>query len=345
MKNLKYFLIVLCSIFLCSLIATNSYAKAEKKIKSIDHIVAIVNDDVVTKTELDHATALMKMQMVQAQADPVRVKQMEKQMLDQMINKKLQLQIAKQIEVTVSDEDIDKAIQDIAKQNNLSTTELYQHVQQEGLSRDDYRGELHDQLILQKLQQQEILPHINITPDEVTQFTRNKAWKNDIVNDPNAEKEYQVEDILVPVADNAPLEAVGKAKKEASLMFERLQHAGTRAFAENGAPQLNADEQAKGVVATDLGFRRLTQIPSAFATHLITLSPKELAGPIQTGNGFHIIRLTAERALGTKNEVEPSKEQIQQLVFQHKVAEAIKTWLSKVRSQAFIITGPEAEKG
>lgn len=337
MKKLFYLLItgLLLSLSFC----TTTFAGAEESLMNkpedmiakpgkktdLDGIVAVVNDDVVTQSELDHAVTMIQLQMAQANATLPSPKEMQEQMLDQLINKKLQLQIAKQAGVTVSEEDIDKAVENIAKQNNIPVKELYEHVREEGMSKTDYRGELQKQLTLQKLQQQEVMSHITITPSEVKRFEAKKSWKQYIP----VEKEYQIEDILVPIADNASTHEIDVTKKRALALLTRLrkQHV------------LSEGEQ-KGITKTDMGYRKLADLPSAFVPYVTNLNPKEIAGPIQTGNGFHMLRLVDERPLGNKNQVEPNHKQIEQLVYQHKIEEAMQTWLSKLRSQAFIVTHP-----
>jgi peptidyl-prolyl cis-trans isomerase SurA len=89
----------------------------------------------------------------------------------------------------------------------------------------------------------------------------------------------------------------------------------------------------------DLGWRKLPEIPSAFAEQVAHMQAKEVAGPIQTSNGFHIIRLAAVRALASK-EGAPSRKQIENLLLQQKFEQAIQNWVSKLRSQAFINMNP-----
>lgn len=306
-------------------LSAQTFAAEEKQIP-LDHIVAVVNDDVITQSELKHAISMMKLQMAQTTPDVSKVKEMERQMLDQLINKKLQLQLAKQAGITTTEIDVDKTIADIAKQNNVSVDELYSHVKQEGLSKNDYRAELEDQLTLQKLQQQEVMRQISITPDEINRYAKSKSWQKEVP----VEKEYQVIDLLVPLADNATKSDIELAQKRADLLFAKMKR---------NRP-LTASEKAI-MTQTDLGFRRMSQIPSAFVTHLVDLRPHEVAGPIKTGNGFHIINLAALRSVAGQSQDEPTPKQIEQLLFQQKFAEAMQTWISKVRSQAFVVTNPE----
>lgn len=149
---------------------------AKQTAESLDQIVAVVNDDVVTRSELNHSLDIIKMQLAQENTPTPDANTLNKQALDQLINKKLQLQIAKQAGVTITDEDLNHAIAFIAKQNQMSVSDLYQRITHDGMSTSEYKSEMRDQITLQKLQQQEIIGHITVTPDEINAFMHSNVW-------------------------------------------------------------------------------------------------------------------------------------------------------------------------
>lgn len=316
MKQL--FLILVC---LGSLVSFPSFA-AENA--SLDKIVAIVNDDVITHSELDHALTAIKFQIAQEQAPQPSEAALQKQVLDQLINKKLQLQMAKQAGISVSDDELNKAIERIASQNQISVESLYSHLNQDGMSTRDYRHEIHDQMVMQKLQQQEVVSHIVISPQEIDGFLRTQAWKN------NSTTEYHLEDILIPLSDAPSPQDIGAAKKQADIIMTKLKNGAN--FNELAQKESQGSNALKG---GDLGWRKLPEIPTAFVEPVTHLKANGLAGPIQTPNGFHIIRLTDTRAI-TEKQSAPDRKQIEQLLLQRKFEEAVQNWVSKLRSQAFI---------
>lgn len=315
-------ILLLISLFFCSAVfCALGYAKSSED--SLDQIVAVVNEDVITKSELNHALALIKAQMagqnVTAPADAV----LQKQVLEQLINKKVQLQLAKQVGINVSDTDIDEAVSRVASHNNMTLDDLYQRISSEGLSRDDYRTEMREQLTMQKLQQQDVVNHITISKDEVEAFMHSRAWQN------NDTKEYHLEDILIPLSDTPSSDEITKARKHAVDVIAKLnkgQSFSSVAMSESG------DKHA--LQGGDLGWRKLPEIPSAFASLVVGMHPKEVSEPIQTPNGFHIIRLAEERS--ADKQTTPNRKQIEDLLLQRKFEEAVQNWVSKIRSQAFI---------
>lgn len=325
--------IVTLLLCLSSMASMNCMAKPAKATKSneqsLDKIVAIVNDDVITNSELNQTISIMKIQMMQGQA--ATQSELESQAMDQLINKKLQLQIAKQAGVQSSDEDLDKAIEQVAESNNVSVTELLQHVNEGGMSTADYRNEVRDQITLQKLQQQEFAGKIPpITPKEIANLMRSKSWQ--AMGSP--EKEYHIEDVIIPVSEAPSVQEIADAQTRAESVLDKLQQGqdiSTIKEAEAGV--------AKPIEGGDLGWRKIEEIPSAFTEHVSRMQEKDVAGPIQTSNGFHLVHLIATRALAGKNA--PDKQQAEQYLVQRKVDEALKIWLSKLRSQAYIVTNPE----
>lgn len=309
-------------LFMSALFSVTDHAAQSSE--SLDQIVAVVNDDVVTKSELNRALGIIRMQIAQGQMSAPSDSVLQKQVLEQLINKKLQMQIAKQVGISISDADVDRVIQNVAVKNNLSVATLYQRINHDGMSTADYRNELREQMTIQKLQQQEVGSRIIVTPDEITSFMHSRLWKN------NTTKEYHLEDILIPVSDTPSSEDIAAARKHAQEVATKIREGEN--FRSVAQKESGGENALKG---GDLGWRKLPEIPSAFAQYVANMRPNEIAGPIQTSNGFHIIHLAAERSANGKSQ-SPDRAQVEQLLIQRKFEEHVQNWLSKMRSQAFI---------
>ncbi len=219
----KILLLILVSLSLLS----NSYAEKSKQTdQSIDRIVAIVNDDVVTRTELKHNLSLIKMQMTQAHASLPSQDVLRQQVLNQIIDKKIQLQIASQIGIKVTENDLDSLIQRIADQNQVSVEGLYTQLLREGMSIEDYRHEMHDQITLQKLQQQEVINHISVTPEEITAFMHSDMWKGTNGSDEAANRKQAENALLQRKFGDAIKNWVSKLRAQA---FVKISSAATQA--------------------------------------------------------------------------------------------------------------------
>lgn len=300
--------------------------------QALDQIVAVVNDDVITRSELDHAIYMSKMQLSQQNTAMPSDADLKKQVLKQLTNKKLQLQVAKQSGVVVTDKELNEAIGRIAEQNHISVSDLYDQLKNQGLSTTEYRDEIRNQMTMHKLQQQEIVGHLTVTPEEINKYVRSQAW---LVK--GSDQEYHLEDILVPIPDAPKASDIASAKERANAIVARI-HKG-ESF------QAIAAQSGTGPTALqggDLGWRKLPEIPSAFAKPVASMKLNDVAGPIQTENGFHIIRL-AELRNGSEQD-KPSTKQIENMLLQRKFEEAVQTWLSKLRASAFISMNAEFGK-
>lgn len=324
---IKLFIQIGAMIITCLFIFS---ASAANKPEPLDRIIAVINDAVITQSELNDMLETIKKQMTASNVPIPTNDILHKQVLDQLINKKLQLQLAERMGIQVTEIEIDKAIQTIASNNKITVKELYEKIGEQGLSTHQYHKEIHDQIIIQQVQQQAVASKINISPQEVQDFLRSKAWL--AFNT----KEYHLEDILVALPENPSPQDVAAAKKHAEEILKKLQ-SGIK-FNEVAAAESSETNALQG---GDLGWRKLPEIPSAFSNELLHMKTNELLGPVQTPNGFHIVKLSGIRSLATKTNHAQQTAQIQELIFQRKLEEGLQSWMTKIRSEAYINTNPD----
>lgn len=329
MTNIKK--ICVHSLLLILVFSHQPVFAAGKNKQALDGIAAVVNDTIITHTELNQAMETTKKQLQASNVTLPANDTIKKQVLEQMINKKLQLALADQMNVKVEDTEVDKTIEMLAKNNNVSVDELYKKVNEEGVTTAAYRKEIHDELTMQHVQQQAVGSKITITPQEVEKFIQSKEYKA------FANEEYHLEDILITLPEAPSPQQVAVARKHAEELLVKIHNGlsfSSAAVAESG------DKNA--LQGGDLGWRKLGEIPSAFASQIIHLKAKDIIGPVQTPNGFHILRLSEVRSVGKQPTEDEKRAQVQQLIFQRKLAEGLQSWITKLRSEAFINTKPES---
>jgi peptidyl-prolyl cis-trans isomerase SurA len=326
----KFFYIILTISLLMS---SHVFAAAKTKSNgvSLDKIVVVLNNSVITQSELDDAMNKANNQIAATHAAAPAPDILRKQVLDQLINRKLQLDLAEQLNIQVSETDVDKAVNIIASRNHITSDELYTSVANQGVNRSDYRKELHDEITIQKIQQEAVASKLIISPQEVDDFMRSAAWLS------HNTKEYHLEDILITLPENPSTEDLVSAKKRADALLTKL-HQGVNfreaAMSESG--------DSKALQGGDLGWRKLPEIPSAFASPLLQAKNDDIVGPIQTANGFHIIHVAGIRkSTDAKVTAATQHQQVQQLLFQRKFEEALQSWTTKIRSEAFINMHPD----
>lgn len=298
--------------------------------QSLDRIVATVNDAVITQSEVDQGMDALKKQMQMTNTPVPSTSALRKQVLDQLIGRKLQIQVAEQAGVHITEQQVNQAINHIAQGNHFTLAELYQKVAEQGMTREDYRKEIREQMELQQIQQQEIGSKVSMTAADVQAFMHAKGWQMSV---PPAEKEYQLTDILIPLSEHASPKTIAVAKQRAQEVFNRLQKGLRYATAVPTAEE------------NDLGWRTLQEIPSVFASHVTQLKRGDTLSPIQAANGFHILHLVNVRQVQTQPapnaQPAPTEEQAKQIVYQRKYEAAVQKWVTKLRGQAVINLHPE----
>lgn len=322
-------------LFLLSscLLAANTHAAHKTQGESLDRIIAIVNDSAITETDLDDALVTAKKQIAASNAPTPPEAVLRKKVLDQIINRKLQLQLAEQAGIKVTDADVDKAIANIAEQNHISSQQLIEAVTNQGISESEYREELREEITIQQVEQADVGSHITITPQEVDDFMRSSAWVQ------YNGKEYHLEDILITLPEAPTTQQLAAAKKIADSLLAKI-HRGAN-FAKLAAE--DSDNQG-ALQGGDLGWRELPQIPSAFSSQLVHMKVNDVMGPILTPNGYHIVKLTGIRNADKHESAAEQRKKVEQLIFQRKMEEGIQSWITKLRGAAFINMNPNDDE-
>ena len=262
-----------------------SGAENDNHIRSIDHIVAIVNEEVITNHELHEAIQAANDQLQQQGIQPPDIKTMQAQVLETIIVRRIQLQRAKEIGLTVNDSELDETIHRIAEENNLSLQEFYGALEKDGINFSKFRQDIRDEVIMVRLKDREINNQVNITEGEIDNFLRTQETSS-IGND-----EYSIAHILLRLPENIDAIQIEKKRLRIEAAMAKLQ-AGEE-FAQVAAEYSDAEDAMRGGV---LDWRPVAQMGPRFAELLSTMQPGELTPIIHSPAGFHIMKLLATRA-------------------------------------------------
>lgn len=255
----------------------------------LDKIVAVVNEDVLTQTALDQQVEMIKSQLSGKTQLPDDA-QLQKQVLQRLIDVTLQLQLAKDNNIEVTDAEVDDAVKNIAKKNHFSVKQLKQNLQQEGVRFADYKENIRKEMLINQVQRRAVAQNITITPEEIDSFIK--------VNK-NAQKQntqYHVKDILIAVSDEPSSDELTAANAKANKLVKELR--GGRDFSSAAVAESNSQIALNG---GDLGWRPIYEYPPVFAKQLSHMKAGDVAGPIRTANGYHIIKLAEVRGDNTKH--------------------------------------------
>jgi peptidyl-prolyl cis-trans isomerase SurA len=258
----------------------------------LDRVVAIVNDGVVLdsdlETQIDSVTERLHQQKLELPPQNV----LRQQVLERLVLQEIQLQRANHAGIKVTDETLNTALQDVAKRNNLSLSQLPDALAQQGVEYPAYRDEIRKEITLQMLRQRDVLQHISVTPREIDQYLEKQA------KTPSERNEYNVSHILIAVGQEVSQAQLDAAAKRAQDVYERAK-AGED-FAKLAVAYSNSQTALEGGA---LGWRKGGELPTFLTDVVARLKPGEVSEPLRTPTGFHIVRLNEVRG-GAEKTVE-----------------------------------------
>ncbi len=246
----------------------------------LDRIVAIVNDDVVMMSELENKIRTVMAQIRQANQTPPPPSALEKEILDRIILTKLQLQTAQRSGIRVSEDNLNRAISNIAAQNQVSLQEFREILESDGYSFEQFREDIRNEITISQLKQRQVDNRITVTEREIENFLTNKEHRGE------TETQYHIGHILIAMDEDSDQSEVESTRLIAEKVIEDLK-AG-HDFADMAATVSDGQQAADG---GSLGWRKKTQIPSLFLDYIDDLQAGDVSEPIQNPSGFHIIKL------------------------------------------------------
>ena len=261
-------------------------ADPQQQVEVIDSIVAVVNDDVITRFELDDRMREVVLQL-QKQGTPLPpTGLLEKQLLERMITDMLQIQYANETGVRVDDTQLDQAIARIAQQNNFRTmAEFRAKLESEGVDFRKFREEIRGEIISTRLREREVESKLVVSDTEVDNYLANKARKG------ATDEEYHLAHILVVVPEQASAEKIQAARERAERALFQIR--GGADFAQVAAGISDAKDALNG---GDLGWRSSDTIPTLFMNELQSLQPGQTTEVLRSPSGFHILKLIQKRS-------------------------------------------------
>ena len=269
---------------------------AQENQKILDSIVAVVNEGVVLRSQLDfqieNITTRAELQGLELPKKEI----MEEQLLEQLIIEEIQLQRAGQIGIQISDQMLNGAISLIAEENNISFEELPAILTADGIDYGRYRSDLRNQLIFEQLRQIDVIARINVSERELNQCFA--GLETNIVN--NAD--YNLSHILISVPESATADQYNKAREIANNVIKELDNG-----ADFGEMAITYSDSQTGIDRGSLGWRKGEQLPTLFSSIVNTITEGEYSSPMQALSGFHIIKINEMRSTVERSEIQQSE--------------------------------------
>jgi peptidyl-prolyl cis-trans isomerase SurA len=258
----------------------------------LDRVVAIVNDGVVLDSDLEAQIEAISDRLRQQKLELPPQNVLRQQVLDRLVMQEIQIQHASRAGVKVTDEMLNGALQDVAKRNNMTLSQLPDELARQGIDYPSYREDMRKEITLQVLRQRDVLQRISVTPREIDQFLEKQA------HTPSERNEYNVSHILIAVGQEASPTQIEAADKRAQDVYTRAK--GGEDFAKLAVAYSNSQTALDGGA---LGWRKGSELPTFLTDIVAKLKPGEVSEPLRTPTGFHIVRLNEVRG-GSEKTVE-----------------------------------------
>lgn len=262
-------------------------ALSNRNAQVADSVVAVVNDGVITQRELQERTALIAKRLQQQNAPVPPADQMQRQVLDQMVLERIQLQKAKEDGITIDDATVNRTLARLAQQNQMTLDVYRSRIEAQGVPWSTFTRDARTELTLSKLREKEVDSKITVSDGEVANYIASQRG-------PGARNtsDLRLQHIMFKLPADAPQGEVAKVQAQADAVLKQAQ--GGEDF-EKLAKQNSQDTDAsKG---GDLGFRTPGTLPAGIVNAVSTLRPGQIVPTLlRTDGGFEIIKLVDRRA-------------------------------------------------
>ncbi|HEY2347063.1 MAG TPA: peptidylprolyl isomerase [Xanthomonadaceae bacterium] len=266
-------------------VASSSHAQSAASTTQIDRIVAVVDEDVVLKSEMARAEANVKSQYVghESQLPPEDV--LQKQILERLILEHLQLSRAADSGIKTSDTDVDQSIARVAEQNHITLQQMMQKVASDGMSYDEFRKSVRDQLTVQKLQQKIIESQVAVSDTEID---------SELATERAGGPQIHLANLLVAL----PAAATPDQIKTAQTKIEGIRDLIAQGKMDFSAAAIRYSESQNALEGGDLGWRSSDEVPPAFVSVIKSMKTGDVSAPIRGSSGFQLIKLVETRQAG-----------------------------------------------
>ena len=290
-------------VLVLAFFASNSYAQVnpsniELKIRNIDGVVAVVNTGVVTRKEIDDRIASLQKQGSTGGKKLPEGEELRKQVLENLILEKIQIQEADQTGLAVSNKDLNKIIEDIAVRNKLSLADFRQAIIKTGISFERYSELLREDVLKSRLREREVDSQIKISDAEIDNFIVEQMQRRG--TDTGAARasgpeEIAVAQIFIPVEEGAGPSAQADARKKAESILKEAR--GDADFMQLGA---QANKENSRIKFQDLGYRTQDRLPQIFTETVRNLGTGQVASSVvRSPAGFHVLKVMDRRSSGS----------------------------------------------
>lgn len=271
--------------------ANTNASNAQTGVVQADFIVAIVNSEPITNNEIKTRLIRYERRLAEQGAPMPSRADVSREILEDIIREKLQLKLARETGIRVDERTLEAALQNFAKLNNISLSDLRNRSSVDGIGFGQIRADVQNQLLIQKLRERDVLGTIKVSDTEIDSFIKDQLRSEQV-----AELNLDLAQILIAIPEGANAARVQSALERATRIIARAR-AGED-FYKLAVENSDAKDASTG---GQMGLKSAERYPTLFTEATKDLKEGELAGPVRSGAGFHVLKLLTKQVPSNSN--------------------------------------------
>lgn len=312
---------------LVAIIVFSVLSGGEADVQLIDKIVAVVNDDIITLSELREITVpyLKKMKArYSVNYDEAQIKETESRILDQLIDEKLVRQEVVRLKIVVSEKEVNMGVEDMMKNTNLSEDQFKKALAEQDITMEEYREQMKNEMERLRLLDAEVKSKVQVKEKEIASY-----YKEHMDNF-NTPPEVRLQQILLMIPPGASEQEISQIRGRAEEIVQKIKKG------EDFTSLVRLYSQdSSAATGGDIGFFKQGELMPAINEVAFSLYIGEASSVIQTSAGFHIIKVLEKRERQKMTEEERNKE-IWDILYTQNMDDMFKQWLKELRKKSFI---------
>ena len=252
----------------------------------LDRIVAIVNDDVIAWSELEARLGRIRDDLRQSGTRLPPQDELRRQVLERLILLRIQLQLARAAGIRIDDERLNRTLLRIAEQNGLTLREFRDALERDGYDFAKFREDVREEIMISEIRKRRVENQIRISQRDVDDYLSTMESRGAEAD----RHQYRIGHILIAVPDGASSEEIAEANAGAGGVLDEI-----RAGADFATMAVTHSDGRQALQGGDLGWRQASDLPTIFGDAVPRLEVGEIAGPIRSASGFHLVKLIDKR--------------------------------------------------
>ena len=252
----------------------------------LDRVVAVVNDDIIAKSELETRLKRVREQLRRSGTAPPPPDALRRQVLERLILTRVQLQLARDSGIRIDDERLNKTLLRIAQQNELTLREFRDTLERDGYDFTKFREEIRDEIMISEVRKRRVENQINISQRDIDDYLSTMESRGTEAD----RHRYRIGHILIAVPDGASSEEIAGARTRAERVLGEIR--GGADFASMAVTHSDGQQALEG---GDLGWRPASDLPTMFGDAIDRLQVGDVTEPIRSASGFHLVKLIDKR--------------------------------------------------